>query len=546
MTRVFLPARALRRTLLPLIAGGFAVAASAATAATTAAVPGAPSAQPVRGGTLTLLLNYEPPTLVSLANVATPALSVSAKVTEGLLAYGYDLTPRPQLATAWQVSADGKQYTFQLRRGVKWHDGKDFTAADVAFSIQLLKKVHPRGSSTFANVTEVRTPDPYTAVVVLSRPAPYLIKALAATESPIVPKHLYEHADPVSNPYNGAPVGTGPYRFKEWVRGSHIVYERNPDYWDKPKPYVDRLVVKFIPDPAARAIAFETGAVDLGYRTPVPLSDLARLKTVPSLVFETKGNSYSFNVTRLEFNLDNPYFKNLKVRQAVAQAVNRDVVLKTVYYGYGTRTASPIAPGLSAFHDGAPTPYPFDIQAANRLLDEAGYARQGSAPRFRVTLDYNPIGEDGKRLADYLRSALGRVGIEVAIRSQDLPAFVKRIYTDRDFDFTVNGASNLFDPTVGVQRLYWSKNFKKGVPFSNGTHYANAEVDKLLEEAAVENEPARRVTLFRQFQQIVGREVPDLNLVSPQFITIANKRVHDHSLTADGVESNLADVYLDK
>lgn len=501
---------------------------------------------PTAGGTLNLLLNYEPPTLVSLANVATPALSVSAKVTEGLLEYNYDLTPRPQLATSWSISPDGKQYTFQLRKHVKWHDGKPFTSADVAFSILLLKKVHPRGSSTFANVTEVRTPDPYTAVIVLSSPAPYLVKALVATESPIVPKHLYENTDAIGNPNNNAPVGTGPFRFKEWVRGSHIVYERNPDYWDKPKPYVDRIVVKFIPDPAARAIAFETGAVDLGYRTPVPLSDLSRLKKLPNLAFETKGNSYSFNVTRLEFNLDNAYFKNLKVRQAVAHAINRDVVLQTVYYGYGTKTASPIAPGLATFHDNTPTPYPFDIKAAEKLLDEAGYPRASGGPRFRVTLDYNPISEDSKRLADYLRSTLGRIGIDVRIRSQDLPAFVKRIYTERDYDFTVNGASNLFDPTVGVQRLYWSKNFKKGVPFSNATHYSNPQVDKLLEDATSETDGTRRVALFKSFQQIVGKEVPDVNLISPQFITIAARRVHDHSLTADGVESNLANVYLDK
>jgi peptide/nickel transport system substrate-binding protein len=164
--------------------------------------------------------------------------------------------------------------------------------------------------------------------------------------------------------------------------------------------------------------------------------------------------------------------------------------------------------------------------------------------RFRVPLDYNPIGADGARLADYLRTTLARVGIAVAVRSQDASAFIKRVYTDRDFAFTTNGASNLFDPTVGVQRLYWSKNFIKGVPFSNGTHYRNPKVDELLEAAAVENDPARRVELFKAFQQIVAREVPDLNLYQPEFITIANQRVHDHSLTADGVESNLADVYL--
>ena len=119
---------------------------------------------------------------------------------------------------------------------MKFHDGKPFTSADVAYSIQLLKTVHPRGRNTFANVTEVKTPDPLTAVIELSKPAPYLIKALTAAEAPMMPRHIYEGTDPLANPNGNAPIGTGPYKFKEWVRGSHIIYERNPDYWDAPKP----------------------------------------------------------------------------------------------------------------------------------------------------------------------------------------------------------------------------------------------------------------------------------------------------------------------
>lgn len=503
------------------------------------------AAPPDHNGTLTLLLTSEPTALVTIGNVATPILSVSAKVTEGLLKYDYDVNPQPQLATKWVVSPDGLTYTFTLRQGVKWHDGKDFTSADVAYSIELLKKIHPRGRNTFANLTAVETPDRYTAVLRLSKPAPYLIRALVATETPIVPRHVYEGTDPGSNPNNNAPIGTGPYKFKEWVRGSHIVYERNADYWDKPKPYVDQLIVRFVTDPAAASVAFETGTVDLGYRTPVPLADLERLKKVPSLRFETKGNSYSSNVTRLEFNLDNEYFKNEKVRQAVARALDRNVIVKVVNYGYGQVSYSPIAPGLKAFHDPAPSPYALDLKKANALLDEAGYPKKAGGVRFSLPLDFNPIGSDGPRLADYIRSALARIGIAVTVRAQDPSAFIKRVYTERDFAFTTNGASNLFDPTVGVQRLYWSKNFIKGVPFSNGTHYQNPVVDKLLEDAAVENDPARRLKLFKDFQDTVARDIPDLNLYQPVFITIANQRVHDHSLTADGVESNLADVWVD-
>ena len=183
-------------------------------------------AEPARGGTLTLLLPSEPTALVTVGNVATPILSVSAKVTEGLLKYDYDLNPEPQLATAWNISPDGTVYTFTLRQGVKWHDGKPFTAADVAFSIELLMKIHPRGRNTFANVTAIETPDDHTVVLRLSKPAPYLIRAFVATETPIIPKHIYEGTDPLTNPATSAPIGTGPvsythldvYKRQEWPR----------------------------------------------------------------------------------------------------------------------------------------------------------------------------------------------------------------------------------------------------------------------------------------------------------------------------------------
>lgn len=507
--------------------------------------PRLPHAEPRRGGTLTIALSSEPTSLVAATTVVTPALTVSGKVTEGLLQYDFDLNPRPELATEWNVSPDGLGYVFKLRPGVKWHDGRDFTSADVAFSLLLLKQIHPRGRSTFANLTEVLTPDPLTAELRLGKPAPYLIKALASSETPILPRHIYEGTDPATNTNNAAPIGTGPFIFKEWVRGSHVIYERNPSYWDAPKPYLDRLVVRFIPDAAARSAAFETGQVDLGYRTPVSLADVERLRRHADLRFETKGNSYSFNVTKLEFNLDDEHFRHLKVRQAIAHAIDRAQITRIAFFGVAEPCASPIAPGLRAFHDPSPSPYGVDIAKAEKLLDEAGFPRGANRVRFRVPLDFNPVLDEGRRVADILRATLGRIGIAVDVRAQDTGSFVRRIYTDRDFAFTVNGLSNLFDPTVGVQRTYWSKNFIRGVPFSNCTHYANPEVDRLLEAAAVENDAARRAEMFREFQRIVAVEIPDINLASPTFLTIHNKRAHGHSLTANGIEASLADAYLD-
>lgn len=500
---------------------------------------------PKRGGTITFLVDPEPPILVSAVNSSGPSRQVSSKVHEGLLEYDFDLTPRPQLATGWSISPDGLEYTFTLRPGVKWHDGKDFTSADVAFSIGFLKQNHTNGRNTFANVAEIRTPDPLTAVIVLTKPAPYLITALAAHESPIVAKHVYEGQDPLTAPANNAPIGTGPYVFKEWVRGSHIILERNPNYWDAPKPYIDRLVVRFIRDPAARAVALENGDVDLAADTPVPLPDLDRFKSLPNVALETRGYSYIGDINQIIFNLDNPYLKNVLVRQAFAHAIDKQVVLDLIWFGYGQIANGPIVPSLKPFHaEDLPT-YAFDPKKAEALLDQAGFPRGANGIRFKLTNDFLPYTENFRRGSEYLRQALGKVGIEVTIRAQDFPTYIKRVYTERDFDFANAWLPNYYDPTPGVARLFWSKNFKIGVPFSNGSHYSNPEVDRLLEAAAVEVDRDKRLKYFHDFQHIAVRELPNLELVAQQNITIYNKKIKNHTVTASGLRSNLADVYID-
>nr|WP_283805528.1 ABC transporter substrate-binding protein [Bradyrhizobium tropiciagri] len=249
------------------------------------------------GGTLNVVIQPEPPILVSLTHTAGPTTRVSGKVTEGLVAFDLDFNPRPQLATSWQKSEDGLSYRFELRRGVKWHDGRDFTSADVAHSIELLKQHHPRGRGTLASVREVRTPDPHVAEIVLDKPAPYLLAALTASESPIVPRHIYEGTDPLANPNGRAPIGTGPFVFREWKQGSHIVLERNPNYWDPGKPYLDRIVIRFIADANARAVALETGEIHYAPDTPVPLGQIETLKADPNLLIETRGYDYQPSCT---------------------------------------------------------------------------------------------------------------------------------------------------------------------------------------------------------------------------------------------------------
>jgi peptide/nickel transport system substrate-binding protein len=496
------------------------------------------------GGTATLLISSQPPVITTIAHTAFNSVYVSPKTTEGLLDYDFDLTPRPALATEWDISSDGLEYTFTLRPGVKWHDGAPFTAEDAAFSIAAVKEVHPRGRNTFANLADVQVLDPLTVRLRLAKPAPYLLTALAASETPIVPKHLYEGSNPAENPVNNAPVGTGPFKFKEWVRGSHIVYERNPDYWNAPKPYLDRLVVRFVPDISARSIAIETGEIDIAPSTPVPLNELERFATLPHLEIVKDGYQYANGISRVDFNLEKPYFQDVRVRRAFAHVIDRNVIRDVVQYGVGETINGPISKNLTRWYVPDLPTYANDPAEAERLLDAAGLPRDPDGVRLRITHDYVPSGESYKRGAEYIRQALAAVGVEATVRSQDFATYTKRKYTDRDFDFTFNGMSNLFDPTVGVQRLYWSKNFKPGVPFSNGMRYSNSRVDELLETAAVTVDYDARYELFAEFQRILVEDVPDFGVTSSSDLTIVNRRVAGHTTGAAGAAGSFADLNI--
>jgi len=506
-------------------------------------VPAGASAAPDHGGTLTWLVTPEPASIVPLTTTAGGNAEIGPKVVEGLLTYDRNLNPKPLLATSWVVSTDGLQYRFNLRRGVKWHDGKPFTSADVAFSILTLKQVHPRGRSTFANVTDVKTPDPYTAVIELSRPAPFLLTALAGTESPIIPRHLYEGTDIAASPYNSAPVGTGPFVFKSFVHGSNIVLERNPDYWDKPKPYVDRIVVRFLPDGAARAAALESGAANLGDQA-IPLSDVKRFSALSNFNVDTTNWAYNSNHQQLIFNLDTPVLKDKAVRKAISQALDVNALNRVVWYGYGQVSAAAIGTANAKYHNADIRYFPYDVAQANAALDAAGYKRGPDGKRFGLRLLYNPFQDP--RAADFVRQSLARIGIDGEIESYDFATYVKRAYTDRAFDITLEALSNTFDPTVGVQRVFWSKNFKIGLPFSNAAHYSNPEVDRLLEAASVATDDAQRRQLFMQFQQIVHDDIPSVEFGANPNITISSRKVKNYAPGGEGIRGNFADLYIER
>jgi len=509
------------------------------------ALPFAAMAQgraPVDGGTLTYAVPQEPTSLVSFLDTKTDNRNVSTKVTEGLLRYDAKFTPEPLLATAWQVSADGLQYTFRLRPGVKFHDGRDFTAEDVRYSVLTQKKQGPRGRITLANVERVDTPDPLTAVIVLSKPAPFLLKSLSSAELPIVPAHRYANGDPLGNPNIGAPIGTGPFIFEQWSRGSHLVLRKNPDYWRKGYPRLDRVIVRFVRDPAAISTAIETGEADAALG--VSLADLGRLSADPKVKVDNSYDAFLNNASFLEFNLENPILAKPKVRHAIAHAIDRNFIRDTIYYKRAEVVNSPVPKVLTDYYDDSTFNYKFDLAVANRLLDEAGQPRQAGGQRFALRLSFIP-GADFKRTSDYLRFTLGRVGIKVEVVDGDQPTFLKRVYGTRDFDINLNGLGRLFDPTVGVQRIYWGDGVRNPLIWVNAAHYDNPQVDALFRQASVEVDAPQRAAQFREIQQIVGRELPVLPIVTVSSPMVHNVRVHGLINSIDLAAGDLSEAWIE-
>lgn len=519
-----------RRSTLIL---GSALAASISLAP----LPSLATQTPKRGGVVTLAAPGEPTTLVPLFDSNTRTRAISTKILEGLVRFDGDFKPHPVLAESWETSADGLRYTFRLRKGVKWHDGKDFTSADVKFSLLAFKKVGPRGRITFANIADVETPDPLTAVVVLSKPAPYLLRALTGGETPILPAHAYPSENLNESPNGNAPIGTGPFVFEEWQRGSYVKLKRNPNYWQKDLPYLDGFVARFVADAASTTISVETGEAD--YTADVSYSDLERLRQNPKLAVEVYTDAYLNNAAVFEFNLENPILAKKEVRHALAHAIDRDFINDAIFFGTAKPAGSNIPSVFTAYNDEKPFTYSFDLAKANALLDAAGYPKGADGTRFSLRLTFLPS-DVFRKTAEYLRSTFGKLGIKVEIVEGDLATFIKRVYTERGFDLNVNGISRLFDPTAGVQRLYWSDGIKNPAPYVNAAHYNNPEVDDLFRAAAVEVDETKRAEQFDKIQKITGDDLPNFSIVALPTVILRNTNLKSLVTTIDIAYGDLA------
>lgn len=508
---------------------------------------GAFAQTPTSGGTLTIALPTEPQQFNTAIDTTQQVKIIAGKVFSGLLKYDLDMNEMPDLAESWEVSDGGLTITFNLRQGVRWHDGTPFTSRDVEYSVMRgFGQNNGLVRSVFAPVTAVETPDEHTAILRLSMPSPAIMKALPVATATILPAHIYDDGSNIrEHPANQAPIGTGPFRFVEWQRGNAIILERNPDYFEPGLPYLDRIVFAIIPDSQSRGAAIEAGQIDVVYHSTAAASDARRLGALPHLELSTNGYFFDSTVCFAEFNMAHPILSKPEVRQAIAHVIDKQFILDNIWMGFGGVANSPIHRNLTHAHTDDVTTYPLDLDEAGRILDAAGYPRGSDGVRFRMNIEFTPFGDQYNRMAQYIRQQLSEIGVVAEVRSQDFPGWVRRIWTDRDWDMNVSAITNASDPTIGVQRAYWTENIRPGTPFTNSTHYSNPALDALFVAASRENDAETRRAQFAEIQQILTTDLPVIPLVAIDQFTLANRRLRNYDQLSDGVYSGFADAWLD-
>lgn len=508
----------------------------------------APASAQKAGGTLVQITQPEPPNLAPYISTSAPIGQVTAKVYDGLLEYGFDLKPKPALAESWDIASDGKTVTFKLRKEVKFHDGKPFTSADVQFTVMdVLKKVHPRGINTFRDVTAVETPDEYTAVFKLANAAPYMLAALSGYESPMLPKHVFSQGDIRTHANANQPIGTGPFKFVEWRRGELVRLDKNPDYWRKGMPYLDRVVVRFINDEATRTAALEKGEAHVAGFGGVPYNDAKKLGTLPSIEVTTKGYEMISPVVEMIMNTKKAPFDNQKVRQAVSYAIDRQFIIDNIWFGFGKAATGPISSNFapSGIYTADVTKYqvPDGIERANKLLDEAGLPKKDGGIRFEMVHDITPYGPEWQRFGEVVQQRLALIGIKASLRYEDVATWLKRTYTDYDFFLTSNFLYNLPDPVLGVHRAIHGKLIKQGTVFVNGSQWSDPRSDELMDKATVEPDPKKRAEYYQQVQKIAVDGAPIVWVFELNFPTVVNKRYKNVITSPLGLYTNFADVW---
>jgi len=500
----------------------------------TQAPAGAGTPAPVaKGGTLKIGLDVDAGTLDPRLAKDTTASRAIDLIYDGLVYLDANLKPQPNLATKWS-NPDAKTWVFNLRTGVKWHDGKDLTADDVVYTFTSLLDPGFKApyASLYSSIDNVSAVDPQTVKFTLKDAyAPML----AYMDLGIVPKHVGEKKD---GSLGTNPVGTGAFKFVKWDKQAKIELEANKDYFGG-APKLEKVVLNIIPDNTNRGNALEAGDVDL-IHSPVSPQDIPRLQGNNKLNVVV---STGLGLTYLNFNTSDSVLSDVKVRQAIAALVDRKTIAEKIYQKMDSPGLSVLLPTSWAFSDKITGPV-FDEKKAADLLTGAGYKQDGGVWKKdgkELSINLSTHTEDPNRIqaVEFIQNALTKNGIKVKVTTAEWATFSANVMASKH-QVALMGWLNLVDP----DRAMFNQFFSKGG--SNWSKYNNPKVDALLTKGRSETEKASRTAIYQEAAQIVADDVVYHVVTYQGYVFAANKQVKGFDVNPKGSFRSIQKVELAK
>lgn len=462
-----------------------------------------------KGGTYRTVLVTDPPTLDPAQATDTTSAAITRQLFDGLLELDEKLRPVPALAERFTLSADGRTYTFHLRRGVRFHNGREVRAADVKYSFEraargkrpwVFEKI--AGAPAFIagrarEIAGLRMVDDLTVRITLERPFGPFPMLMAYDAASVVPR---EEAEPLGREFASRPMGTGAFRFGSWRRDDQVILEAFPQHF-RGAPYLERIVYRIIPEEATRFAEYRTGNLE---QSDVPTGHCRAIQSDPAL--RKEFHFYPIlGAYALRFNVTRPPFGNQKLRQAISWAIDRDAIANVIMEGCVTVARGILPPGMPGYHPNVPG-YGYDPERAKRLLAEAGYPGGKGLPP--ITLHYNTLALH-RRVAELVQAQLREVGVAIRLANLDWAAYLKLVDDGGAQFFRSGWIADYPDPENFLTILFHSRNW--GAP-GNTSRYKNPAVDTLLDEADPMPLGPARLRKYQEAEAIIMNDAPWVSL----------------------------------
>lgn len=471
------------------------------------------SEQDKYGGVFQGRVKADPPTLDPAMATDTTSSRVIRNIFDGLVQFDKDLNVIPAIAKSWNISEDSLVWTFNLRKGVKFHNGREVKADDFVYTFTRIlnsKTKSPRtwlfegvkGAKEFMEgkadkVTGLKVLDDYTFQVTLAEPFTPFLSVLAMENAYVVPR---EEVEKYGEEFAQYPVGAGPFKFVEWKHDDKVVLEKNEDYYVEGRPYLDKVVYRIIPEGSSAFAEYEQGNVYQNVDDDLPAGQITRImdpngdfavdfKSIPRL-----GTFY------IGFNTQKEPFNNKKVRQAINYAVNRKVLAAVVMNGVvkpANGILPPTMPGYNPDLEG----YEYNLEKAKKLLAEAGY-KDGLPGQFELA--YN-TDKKNQRIVEAIQSNLKQIGVNVRLINMDWGTYIKKVDNGETQMYRLAWIADYPDPDNFLYVLFHSKNAGPG---GNGAFYKNSEVDQMLDKARSMKPGKDRIALYQKIEKQIVEDAP--------------------------------------